>query len=373
MLTFGKLNDGRTAGLYVLRNSSGMSAALTDYGATLVSLAVPDRNGDIRDVVLGHDDASGYEEGQGYIGATVGRFANRIGGACFSLNGKEYELTANDGSNTLHGGRDSYSSRLWSVKIPFSEVSSRDIMASSAPESISDGVSQLARSNIANKRVVFCLDSPDGDQGFPGKLHIEVTYTLTDEGELHIDYLARSDADTPFNPTNHSYFNLNGHASGSILEHIVQIDASEYTPSDQGLLPTGEIKSVSGTPMDFTIPKMIGQDIGADYADLKNGGGYDHNYVIARMKGEYKEAASLYSRESGIRMEVLTDMPGLQMYTANFMKGEIGKDGVIYDLRSAVCFETQYWPDSVNRENFPDCILKAGEEFRSRTTYRFSK
>lgn len=373
MLTFGKLNDGRTAGLYVLRNSSGMSAALTDYGATLVSLAVPDRNGDIRDVVFGHDDAWGYEEGQGYIGATVGRFANRIGGASFTLNGKEHELTANDGPNALHSGRDSYSNRLWSVRIPFSEVSSRDIMASSAPESISDGVSQLARSNIANKRVVFCLDSPDGDQGFPGNLHIEVTYTLTDEGELHIDYMARSDADTPFNPTNHSYFNLNGHADGSILEHIVQIDASEYTPSDEGLLPTGEIKSVAGTPMDFRIPKMIGQDIDADYADLKNGGGYDHNYVIARKKGEYREAASLYSRESGIRMEVLTDMPGLQMYTGNFMKGETGKDGVIYDLRSAVCFETQYWPDSVNREDFPDCILKAGEEFRSRTTYRFSK
>ena len=373
MLTFGKLNDGRTAGLYVLRNSSGMSAALTDYGAALVSLAVPDRNGDIRDVVLGHDDASGYEEGQGSIGAIVGRFANRIGGAGFKLNGKEYALTANHGPNALHGGRDPYEKRLWRVKIPFSEVSSRDIMASSAPESISDGVSQLARSNIANKRVVFCLDSPDGDQGFPGNLHIEVTYTLTDECELHIDYLARSDADTPFNPTNHSYFNLNGHDSGSILEHVVQIDASEYTPSDSDLLPTGRVESVAGTPMDFRIPKTIGQDIDADFIALRNGGGYDHNYVTADEKGGYREVASLYSRESGIRMEVLTDMPGLQMYTANFMSGEVGKDGVIYGRRSAVCFETQYWPDSVNKESFPDCILRAGEEFRSRTTYRFSK
>ena len=373
MLTFGKLNDGRTAGLYVLRNSSGMSAALTDYGAALVSLAVPDRNGDIRDVVLGHDDAAGYEEGHGSIGAVVGRVANRIGGARFELNGKEYALTANNGPNALHGGRDPYSKRLWSVKIPFSEVSSKDLMASSAPESISDGVSQLARSNVANKQVVFCLDSPDADQGVPGDLHIEVMYTLTDEGELHIDYLAGSDADTPLSLTNHSYFNLNGHESGSILEHIVHIEAEQYTPSDSDLLPSGNAVDVAGTPMDFRIPKMIGQDIGADFTALRNGKGYDHNYVLAAEKGAYREAASLYSRESGIRMDVLTDMPGLQFYTANFMHGEVGKDGVIYGPRSGACFETQYWPDSVNNERFPDCILRAGEIFRSRTTYRFSK
>ena len=373
MLTFGKLNDGRTAGLYILRNSSGMSAALTDFGAALVSLAVPDRNGDLRDVVLGHDDAAGYEEGHGSIGATVGRVANRIGGARFSLNGKEYALTANNGPNALHGGRDPYSKRLWSVKIPFREVSSRDILASSAPESISDGVSQLARSNIANRQVVFCLDSPDMDQGFPGRLHVEVAYTLTDEGELHIDYLAGADADTPLSLTNHSYFNLNGHESGSVLGHIVHIEAEGYTPSDPDLLPYGTVESVAGTPMDFRIPKMIGRDIDADFIALRNGRGYDHNYVIAGEKGAYREAASLFSRESGIRMEVLTDMPGLQFYTANFMKGQVGKDGVIYGPRSAACFETQYWPDSVNRENFPDCILRAGEVFRSRTTYRFSK
>ena len=373
MLSFGKLSNGRTAGLYILRNNSGMSAALTDLGAALVSLAVPDRNGDLKDVVLGHDSAAGYEEGHGSIGATVGRVANRIGGARFALNGKEYYLTANNGPNALHGGRDPYSKRLWSVKIPFSEVSSRDILASSAPESISDGVSQVARSNVSNKKVVFCLDSPDGDQGFPGYLHIEVTYTLTDEGELHIDYLAKAGADTPLSLTNHSYFNLNGHDGGSILGHIVQIEAAGYTPSDSDLLPSGTVESVAGTPMDFRIPKSIGADIDADFIALRNGRGYDHNYVIAEEKGAYKEAASLYSRESGIRMEVLTDMPGLQFYTANFMKGEVGKDGVIYGPRCAACFETQYWPDSVNHENFPDCILPAGEEFRSRTTYKFSK
>ena len=372
MFSFGRLSDGRTAGLYILRNSSGMAAAVTDYGAALVSLAVPDRNGRLRDVVLGHDDAAGYEEGHGSIGATVGRVANRIGGAAFTLNGRDYGLTANDGPNCLHGGRDPYSKRLWSVRIPFSEVSSKDILGAAAPESISDGVSSLSRTNIANKKVVFCLDSPDMDQGFPGNLHIEVSYTLTDACELHIDYLAVSDADTPLSLTNHSYFNLSGHESGSVTEHVVQIAAKEYTPSDSGLLPTGAVREVAGTPMDFTVPKNIGRDIEADFEDLKNGRGYDHNYVIARRKGGYKEAASMYSRESGIRMEVLTDMPGLQFYTANFMEGETGKDGAVYGPRSAACFETQFWPDSVNREDFPGGVIAAGGEFRSRTTYRFS-
>ena len=371
MLTFGKLDDGRTAGLFVLRNSSGMSAALTDYGAALVSLAVPDRNGDIRDVVLGHDDAAGYERGQGYMGAVVGRVANRIGGAGFALGGRRYELTANDGPNTLHGGRDSYSSRLWTVKIPFSEVNSRDILGAAAPESISDGVSTLARSNVANKRAIFILDSTDGDQGFPGNLHVEVSYTLTDSNELHIDYSAKSDADTPLSLTNHSYFNLNGHSSGSILEHLVQINAAEYTPSGADLLPAGETAGVAGTPMDFRIPKAIGRDIDQDWQDLVNAGGYDHNYVLSGWDGSCREAASMYSRESGIRMEVLTDMPGLQFYTGNFLRGEVGKDGAVYEQRQGACFETQFWPDAVNRENFPGCILRAGEEFRSRTTYRF--
>lgn len=372
MMTFGKLSDGRTAGLYVLRNNSGMTASLTDFGATLVSLSVPDRKGVLRDIVLGHDDAAGYENGHGSIGATVGRFANRIGGAGFTLNGKEYRLTANNGTNTLHGGRDPYSKRLWGVMIPFGEVKSHDLMTAVAPESISDGVSQVARYNISNKTVTFCLDSPDGDQGFPGDLHLTVTYTLTDEGELHIDYSAVSDADTAFNPTNHSYFNLAGHDSGSILDHVVQISADAYTVSDSGLLPTGEIASVAGTPMDFRMPKAIGRDIDADFGALRNGGGYDHNFVTEALVRGYCEVAKLHSPESGISMSVLTDMPGLQMYTANGMSGEVGKDGVIYGRRCAVCFETQFWPDAVNKENFPGGIIRAGERFASRTTYKFT-
>ncbi len=372
MMTFGKLSDGRTAGLYVLRNNSGMTASLTDYGATLVSLSVPDRKGVLRDVVLGHDDAAAYENGHGSIGATVGRFANRIGEGRFTLNDAEYRLTVNNGANTLHGGCDPYSKRLWSVRIPFGEVNSHDLMSAVAPESISDGVSQVARYNVSNKTVTFCLDSPDGDQGFPGNLHVKVTYTLTDEGGLHIDYSAVSDADTAINLTNHSYFNLSGHQSGSVLDHVAQINADTYTVSDSGLLPTGELASVAGTPMDFRTPKALGRDIDADFEALRNGGGYDHNYVTEAASRGYCEVARLHSPESGISMGVLTDMPGLQLYTANGMEGEVGKDGVVYGPRSAVCFETQFWPDAINHEDFPGGVIRAGERFSSRTTYRFS-
>lgn len=372
MMTFGRLSDGRKAGLFLLRNSSGTTAGVCDYGASLVSFCIRDRKGDLRDVVLGHNDVSGYEDGHGSIGAVVGRFANRIGGGSFTLGGRTYQLNVNNGPNTLHGGCDPYSKRLWSVRIPFGEVSSGDIMAASAPESISDGVSSLARNNISNRTVSFCLDSPDGDQGFPGELHIMVTYTLTDDNALHIDYMAVSDKDTPLNLTNHSYFNLNGHASGSVLGHVAQINAASYTVSDSDLLPTDEIRAVEGTPLDFRIPKTLGRDICADCDALKHGGGYDHNFVTAAASQGYCEVARLHAPESGISMSVHTDLPGVQMYTANGMNGEPGKEGAVYGPHSGVCFETQFWPDAVNREHFPGGLLKAGEVFRSRTTYKFS-
>jgi aldose 1-epimerase len=371
-LSFGRLSDGRQAGLYMLRNSRGMTVSLTDYGASIVSISVPDRTGALKDVVLGHDDVSGYENGHGSIGAIVGRVANRIGGGSFTLDGRTYELTVNNGPNTLHGGCDPYSKRLWNVRIPFGQVSSRDVMGASAPESISDGVSSLARYNVSNKTVTFSLDSPDGDQGFPGAVHIEVTYTLTDDNELHIDYAAESTSDTPLNLTNHSYFNMDGHNSGSVLDQVVQIHSGTFTASDDDLLPTGELRDVTGTPMDFRIPKALGRDIDADYDALKSGGGYDHNYVTPAVAQGYCETATLYSRATGIRMDVLTDMPGVQLYTANGMEGETGKDGAIYGPRSGVCFETQFWPDSVNHEDFPGGFIRAGERFTSRTTYRFS-
>ena len=376
-IKFGKLADGRSAGLYILESSDGMRAAVTDYGAALVSLAVPDGKGRLRDVVLGHDDASGYETGSGHIGASVGRFANRIAGAGFELNGHTYELTANNGANCLHGGRDFFKNRLWGVKSDFTSVRSGDIMAAYASESISDKDPSRGLKGLHDDSITFCLDSPDGDQGFPGNMHIEVTYSLPGNGKLRIDYRAVSDADTPVSFTNHSYFNLNGHDSGTVMGHVARINAEYYTPVDAGLIPLEEPAPVAGTPFDFREDKMLGRDINADNEQIAFGGGYDHNFVIGEEVGErtIQEAGILYSEDSGICMTVLTDMPGMQVYTANGLKEEPGKDGAVYGRRSAVCFETQFRPNAINSTD-PDvrkgCILKAGEEFISSTIYRFS-
>ena len=376
-IKFGKLADGRSAGLYILESADGMRAAVTDYGAALVSLAVPDGKGRLRDVVLGHDDASGYESGSGHIGASVGRFANRIAGAGFELNGHKYELTANNGANCLHGGRDFFKNRLWGVKIDFTSVRSGDIMAAYASESISDKDPSRGLKGLHDDSITFCLDSPDGDQGFPGNMHIEVTYSLPGNGKLRIDYRAVSDADTPVSFTNHSYFNLNGHDSGTVMGHVARINAEYYTPVDAGLIPLEEPAPVAGTPFDFREDKMLGRDINADNEQIAFGGGYDHNFVIGEEVGErtIQEAGILYSEDSGICMTVLTDMPGMQVYTANGLKEEPGKDGAVYGRRSAVCLETQFRPNAINSTD-PDvrkgCILKAGEEFISSTIYRFS-
>jgi len=377
---FGTLEDGRKAGLYILRNSNGLSAEVTDYGATLVSLIVPDKCGMVRDVVLGYDDVSGYESGQSCFGATVGRFANRIGNAGFTLNGKEYQLTANDGANCLHGGRDPYNKRLWEAVIPFGKISSGNVAAKvNAVESMNDGTPSYVQSDISGERITFCLESPDGDQGFPGNLNISVTYTLTNDNELHIDYEAVCDQDTPLNLTNHSYFNMDGHESSSVLGQECMLRAEKFTLTDSGLIPTGDLADVAGTPMDFRTPKRLGLEINDNYEPLMVAGGYDHNFAIDGWDApdnsdgmrSYREAASLYSEESGIRMTVLTDLPGMQLYTANGLKDEHGKRGTLYGRNSAACFETQFWPDSVNKDNFPGCIMRAGEVFRSRTTYKF--
>ena len=384
---FGKLRDGRHASLFILRNADGTSAAVTDFGAALVSLRVADKDGLFRDVVLGYDDVSGYEAGQSSLGATVGRFANRIGGARFAMNGKTYELTANNGPNALHGGCDHYVSRLWETRIPFGKINTNEIYKQYAVESLNDRWPAGVQKNITGDAVTFCLDSPDGDQGFPGDLHIEVTYTLTGDNELHIDYLASladsgKDAgaerlSTPLNLTNHSYFNLNGHNSGDVYEQIVKIEADKFTPNDKWSLPTGELRAVEGTPMDFTSPKKIGQDIHTDDEQIEIGCGYDHNFVLrGEMASDgmcsYRECASLYSPQSGIRMRVLTDLPGMQLYTGNFLGEKNGKGGAYYGTGNGVCFETQFWPDSVNREEFPGGVLQEGRVFSSRTTYAFS-
>lgn len=380
--SFGSLENGRKAGLYILKNSNGMSAEVTDYGAALVRLIVPDKDGTKRDVVLGYDDVAGYEKGHGSLGATVGRVANRIGNASFRLNGKEYKLTANNGTNCLHGGRDPYNKRMWDAAIPFGKISSGSVAAKvNAVESMNDGLPAYVQSDLNGDSIKFCLDSPDGDQGFPGNLHIEVTYTLTNNNELHIEYRAVSDADTALNLTNHSYFNLNGHNSKSVLDHVCSIKAEYFTPSDEILLPTGDLQSVLETPMDFRIGKEFSKDMDVQYNQLRFAGGYDHNYAIDGWdepagEGEkgfckYREAAVLKSEESGIKMTVLTDLPGMQLYTSNGLNNEKGKGGVVYIKQCAACFETQFWPDSINKEHFPGGVLKAGEEFYSKTTYRF--
>ena len=339
--SFGKTADGKYAGLFILKNSRGTQAEITNYGASLVRFLYKDKNGILQDLVLGYDNVSGYEKGDVFFGSTVGRVANRIGEGRFKLGDITYELTRNDGPNSLHGGRDYYGKRIWDVI------------------------------DETDSSVTFHLFSPDKDQGYPGNLHISVKYTLSEEDALTLDYTAESDKDTPLSLTNHSYFNLAGHDSGSILSQIAVIHADKVTEIDQNLVPNGKFVSVEGTPMDFRNGKPFGQDIGEDYYLLKMGKGYDHNFVITGSG--YREAASLFCPETGIEMHVFTDLPGMQVYTSNFLDHEPGKGGAIYQFRGAACFETQFFPNAINQENFPGAVLKAGETFRSRTCYAFSK
>lgn len=337
---FGRTKKGVEAHLYLLENKNGVKAYLTDYGAALVRLLVPDKNNELRDVVLGYDDTAGYEQGDVFFGATVGRNANRVGGAHVEIAGKVYKLEKNDNDNNLHSGTHYYNKRLWDV------------------------VEQ------ADDHVAFVLHSPDGDQGYPGAFDMHVTYTLDDSNELTIHYVAVPDQDTVINMTNHSYFNLNGHASGTVLGHKVTVNADSFTPADAYSIPTGEIRSVEGTPMDFRSGRVLGDDIDTDYEPLRFGSGYDHNWVL-KNEGRFDKVAEVASEESGIVMEVYTDLPGVQIYTANFVDGEPGKDGASYIKRSAVCLETQYFPDAVHHENFPQPLCRKGEKYDTRTAYRF--
>lgn len=329
------------ATLYTFENKNGMVMEVTDFGATLYSVLVPDEDGDLIDVVLGCDTPEAYEKAAGtFFGATVGRNANRIAGATFELNGKEYKLDANNGPNNLHSGLDFYSYRIWDVK------------------------------DVTENSITFSLHSPDGDQGYPGAFDVDVTYTLTEENGVEIAYHGVPDADTIVNMTNHSYFNLNGHASGNILTQEVWLDADAFTAGDEELIPTGEIVPVEGTPMDFRTKKAIGRDIEEEYEALLCGKGYDHNWVL-NNNGEFAKVGELTSKESGITMEVYTDLPGIQIYTGNFLVEEVGKGGVIYRHRQGVCFETQYFPDAIHHENFGGPVCKAGEVYKTKTLYKF--
>ncbi len=328
------------AAIYTIENKNGMVMEVSDFGATLYALTVPDKTGKLIDVVLGFDSPEEYMASTTGFGATVGRNANRIGNAAFTLSGKKYELAKNNGINNLHSGPDYYHCRMWEVK------------------------------EVTDNSITLSLHSPDGDQGYPGAVTVDVTYTLTEDNGVCIDYYGVPDEDTVLNMTNHSYFNLNGHDFGNILGHELWLDADAFTPTDKRLIPTGEICPVEGTPMDFRVRKPVGKEIDANYEPLAFAGGYDHNWCL-NGSGSFRKVAELYADVSGLTMKVYTDLPGIQIYAGNFLKEEVGKQGVIYRRRQGICFETQYYPDAVNHSNFPSPICKQGEAYRTRTIYKF--
>ena len=345
--SFGKTKDGQQVHLYTLKNKNGMTAKISTLGATLVELHVPDKNGKLADVVLGFDDASGYQgDGNQYFGCTTGRVCNRIAKGKFSVNGKEYTLAINNEPNHLHGGVEKSLDKLvWKAKT----ITSKD----------------------GGKGVSFTVTSPDGAEGYPGKLNVTVNYVLLENNTLRIYYAARTDKATPVNLTNHAYFNLGGAGSKTVLNHQLKINADNYTPTDDTLIPTGKIAPVKNTPLDFTKMTKIGARIAKldDTAAL----GYDHNYVINQAKGKKLNlAAVLRDPKSGRALSISTTEPGIQLYTGNFLKDQEGKGGKKYPHRSALCLETQHHPDSVNHPNFPSTILEPGKKFESTTVYRFT-
>lgn len=340
---FGTTLKGEKASRITLENKNGMILGLTDYGAAITEIIVPDRNGEMNDVCLGCADVKGYEACGAHFGATIGRNGNRMAGGAFVLNGRTYQLDKNDGENNLHSGSAFYDKRLWTFE-----------------------------TDEAANRVIFHMDSPDGDQGFPGRFVVSVFFTLTDGNSIVIDYDGISDQDTVANMTNHCYFNLGGHEKPDCLDHLVWIDADATTELREGLIATGRLLPVDGGAFDFRREKSIGRDIEAEDGQLAIGGGYDHNFVL-NHPGTYRKVAAVRCEESGRRMEVWTDLPGMQFYAGNFLGNEpVGKDGVVYPKRSGFCMETQGFPNAVNIPEFPSVICKAGERYQTRTEYRFS-
>ena len=343
---FGKTKDGTSVEIYTLTNRNGLVARVMTLGATLVEMHVPDRDGNLADVTQGFDDVAGYESpDNGYFGCTTGRVANRIAKGRFILDGKEYALAINNEPNHLHGGVERALSKVvWEAK---------------------------PKKTSAGPAVELTYTSPDGEEGYPGALTVEVTYTLTNKDELRIDYVATTDKATPINLTNHAYWNLGGAGSGTVLDHELKIAAYNYTATDDTLIPTGEIAAVKGTPLDFTTPKPVGKDIGEllDTAWL----GYDHNFVLKNGPSDKPEfAARLRDPDSGRVMEVWTTEPGIQLYSGNFLEGAKGKGGRTYEKRGALCLECQHFPDSVNHPEFPNTILRPGETYRQTTMHKFS-
>ena len=345
---YGKTSEGVSVYRYVLTNRKGAEAVVISYGATLVSLKVPDRDGKTADVVLGYDTLEGYEQGKSFFGATIGRYGNRIARGEFTLDGTVFHLPKNDGPNSLHGGTRGFNKRVWTA---------------------------ADRSRADAQVLELSYTSADGEEGYPGTMNVKVTYALAAEtNELRIDYSATTDKDTVINLTNHSYFNLSGDASKEIVDQQLLLRAPQFTPVDATLIPTGELRAVRGTPFDFTKATGIGARINQNDEQLKFGKGYDHNWVLERTeKRGLRLAAEVFDPTSGRVLEVLTTEPGIQFYSGNFLDGTAkGKDGQLYAHRTGLCLETQHFPDSPNHPNFPSTVLKPGETYRTSTVLRFS-
>ncbi len=329
--------------LFTITNGCGTQVKVTDLGGTIVSILFEDKNETMRDVVLGYDTPEDYKKNGGFFGAWVGRSGNRIDKAKFDINGKTYQLAVNNNENNLHSG------------LEFFHLRKADVLS------------------VSDDSITFGIKDPDLKQGYPGNFDASVTYTLTQDNALRLKYTAKCDQDTVCNMTNHSYFNLGGHDSGSIEDIVLQLNCECYTPvRDYQAIPTGEYRPVKGTAFDFTEPKTIGQDIGADDEQLKFVGGYDHNFVICKEKGSVIKFAEAYQPKTGICMECYTDLPGVQFYAGNSIGQKTGKNGAAYNNRSGFCLETQFYPNSINQEGFAKPLLKAGEEFESVTCYKFS-
>jgi aldose 1-epimerase len=342
--TFQGEQDGKKAELFTLKNSSGIVAQITNFGGKIVSLWVPDKNGKFDDIVMGYSTLPEYQKtSEIYFGSLIGRYGNRIGNAKFTLNDSVFKLAANNGPNSLHGGIKGYNNVVW--------------------DAVQNDESTLLLSYLSH----------DGEEGFPGNLQVNVTYELTDDNELKIEYKATTDKATPVNLTSHSFFNLKGAGNGDILDHILQINAANYTPVDNGLIPTGEIAPVEGTPFDFRTPVAIGARINEDNQQLKYGNGYDQNWVLtAPSDSALTLAARVVEPASGRVMEVYTNEPGIQFYTGNFLTGKVtGKYGKVYPFRGSLCLETQHYPDSPNKPGFPSAILEPGKEYYSICIYKF--
>jgi aldose 1-epimerase len=339
---FGKTADGQTVDIVTMTNSNGLVAKVTNYGGILVSMETPDRNGKMGDIVFGFDNLDGYLKSHPYFGAIVGRYGNRIGNAKFTLDGKEYKLAANNGINSLHGGIKGFDKVVWKI--------------------------EKAKAEGDEAELELSYTSKDGEEGFPGNLKCIVSYTLTADNKLEMEYEATTDKPTVVNLTNHSYWNLAGQGNGDILGHELMINADKYTPVDKNLIPTGELKSVKDTPMDFTKSMTIGSRI--NQVDI---GGYDHNFVLKGKAGKMKLVAKVYEPTSGREMKIETTEPGVQFYTSNFLDGSLkGKDGKVYNKHGALCLETQHFPDSPNKPEFPSVVLRPGEKYETETVHTFS-